>query len=275
MIKELLLGIYHYKQRKFQNYHFWKETRSLMAESTEERDFSELPLGKYLVLIPHSDDEWIGNSTLISDNKYQVELFDMDMPGGDSPKLHQIRYSEMKAMANRFNRKLHSKKEGDRLSEVITNYKPDYVTVPFFYDWHPEHRVVMSELKGVAAYGCGFKVVMYQVSVPIANYNITHMNPMDKKAAKRKWNLFKTVYGTQGFFPTYRIACHERINGKIAGKFACEAFCVLGYSQWNRNYDNMIPGEDEIMKLKVYLNSIKDIRECGQREIEWERNSNI
>lgn len=267
MIKKVLLKIFHYKQRCCHNYGYWKETRSLISENTTRLQLQELPQGKYLILIPHSDDEWIGNSTLISNEKYQVELFDMDMQGGDTPELHKVRYTEMKKMAKLFNRTLHSKKEGESLSEVVKNYNPDFITVPFFCDWHPEHKAVMSELKDLSIVGSSFKVAMYQVSVPIANYNITHMNPMDKYSAKRKWNLFKTVYRTQGFFPAYRIACHERLNGNMVGAYTCEVFCVLDYSQWRFNCDNMMPGVDEIMKLKACLNSIREIRNCGQRKI--------
>lgn len=272
MIKQLLLRIYKYFQRLNQNYKYWKELRFLIAEIKPQSQLPEMPEGKYLILIPHSDDEWIGNSTLISNAKYQVELFDMDMKGGDSLSLHKDRFAEMKAISTLFGRRLYSKKEGKRIEDIIERYNPDFVAVPYFFDWHLEHREVMKELRDCKTKVHDFKVAMYQVTVPIMKSNITNCNVMAGSYCTFKWNLFKKIYKTQAFFPSYRVSCHERINGAQYGLYACEVFSVLDFSAWKDNFERIIPDENEINQIKSCLNSLAQLRECKQNSLLFSNN---
>lgn len=272
MIKRIILIVYQLIKRIIENIGHWYNTQSLIYKNEETIQCPELAKGKYLILIPHSDDEWIGNSTLIVNNKYKVELFDMDMPGGDTISVHQERFAEMKKLANRFGRRLHSIKEGDDLYEVIESFHPEYVTLPFFYDWHPEHRKVMEIMHNLEDVRGRFKVVMYQVSVPIASYNITHVNPLGRKEHFLKWKLFKRIYHTQFFFPSYRASCQERVNGKMAGLYACEVYCVMNFQDWKANYAKMIPNEKEIALIKKNLVSVKRVRECNQNNLSFVAN---
>ena len=267
MIKQLLLGIYHYFQRLYHNFLYREELRSLIAKIKPQFQPPELPEGKYLILIPHSDDEWIGNSTLITNAKYHVELFDMDMGGGDTLCLHKDRFAEMNALANFFGRKLYSKKKGESLPEVIERFHPDYVTVPYFVDWHPEHREVMNELRECKTIVNDFKVAMYQVTVPIMHSNITHCNEMTRLDSTFKWKLFRRIYKTQASFPSYRVSCHECINGALYGLYSCEVFSVLDYKVWKDSFEKMIPDNDEINRIKSCLNSLTELRKRKQAQL--------
>lgn len=267
MIKSLLLKAYLFIKRKIRDWGYWCETRSFMLNQEETLQVSTLPKGKYLILIPHSDDEWIGNSTLISDPQYDVALFDMDMPGGDTEEIHGVRYVEMQSIAQKYNRTLYSKKNNDSINDVINTLHPDFVNVPYFFDWHPEHRMVLEELCSLTGSNEKFKVVMYQVTVPILNYNITHANPLDKTNWRNKWEQFRKVYLTQSLFPAYRVACQERINGKIIEAFSGEVFSLMNYPEWCSYISKNLPDMKQMVEIKHKIVSITGIREYRQPSI--------
>ena len=224
-----------------------------------------LPEGKYLVLIPHSDDEWIGCGTIIQDGKYDVVLCNMNMPGGDSIDIHVTRRNEMNNIAQMFNRKLVTCDEDTELYNIITNEKPKGIVIPYIYDWHEEHFFVMNRLSKVLSilnFPCN--VVMSQITVPIAYYNITHANKMNKKSWKHKWSIFRNNYRTQKYFPWYRLSCHERLNGEIFGWFSSEVFCVMKSDKWLEVFFKSRPTEDERQQIKERISSLQLVREFKQ-----------
>ena len=268
MIKKLLVSIYHYLFSKKRNIRYWLDTRKYLTMPIGGFiQIPELPKGKYLVLIPHSDDEWIGNSTLISNPQYDVALFDMDMPGNDDENKHICRFQEMQSVANRYCRTLYSKKNNDSLSYIIAEYNPEFVTVPYFFDWHMEHKQVMEELYNICRETRDLKVAMYQVTVPIAPYNITHANSMNRKVWKNKWRLFHKYYATQMVFPSYRVGCQERINGRYLGFYSCEVFSVMSGSEWTLFVEKSLPHPETMKIIKQKMGSIPQIREYKQPSI--------
>lgn len=268
MIKSLILKIYIGVMKMKRNFYHWKNMRTMLNTLEPEKSVPSLPIGKYLILIPHSDDEWIGNSTLITDRRYEVILLDMDMIGCDDKNLHDVRFSEMKSIADKYGRKLYSYKEGTCLQEIIKQNEPDFVTVPYFYDWHPEHQQVMHSLYDIKNVPEFLKVIMYQVTVPIASFNITHANVLGEKKWKKKWQQFHSTYKTQINFPAYRLSCQERINGRLLGCYACEVFSVMEYKKWKASMNGCLPKDHEIDEMKKQLNSISAIRLINQKPLQ-------
>ena len=147
----------------------------------------------------------------------------MDMNGGDSESVHSLRFSEMKMAANCFKHDIITVKsdKDHALATLINEIKPDFIFVPHYIDWHPEHIEVMkllaSSLENINT--DRLKIVMYQVSCPIL-YGITHALPMTKKEWKRKWMFFKEHYPSQLYISHQRFSLNEVINGKyIKEKF--------------------------------------------------------
>ncbi|MBE5966481.1 MAG: hypothetical protein E7255_05875, partial [Lachnospiraceae bacterium] len=68
------------------------ERRKLRENIANPFDFT----GRIVILIPHSDDEWIGCSRIINTFNNDVTLCDIDMSGGDSESVHLRRKQEMK-----------------------------------------------------------------------------------------------------------------------------------------------------------------------------------
>lgn len=219
-----------------------------------------------LILAPHSDDEWVGCSQLLSNNNLEVVVCDMDMQGGDNPTCHNERKMEMAAVSKLFERELFSFREKiDKeiaLEELLKYYSPEYVCIPFLLDWHKEHRELMRILYNVLSkkYDWDFKVCMYQVSVPILpsmiNYNIS----MNFRKWVWKWNIFKKYYKSQVHIPYVRFAFNEYINGKINNSFASESFCILPNNEWFVLFKKSLIMNDEMGSLAQSINNLRAIR---------------
>lgn len=261
-LKKIILKPYLFFKRLSRHYRWRKEANYIMSTVTyRNQHLKELPQGKYIILIPHSDDEWIGCSTLISNPHYEVLLCNTNMPGGDSELIHNARYEEMCAIADYFGRELISLGQNKLkdLQTLISKEEPSYVMVPCVYDWHSEHFQVMQLLADLDSTYKSFQVFMYEVTVPIPRETITHRNTLNKQEWKKKWNIFRNFYKTQKNFPWKRVAYNERANGCYTGDYACEIFFSLTYKEWKYYFMNSEPTEEWKREIKNSVNSITEI----------------
>ncbi len=236
---------------------------------------------KTIIIVPHADDEWVGCSQLIVTNRKHIILCYMNMLGDDSDEVHSIRYGELKSVANAYG--LHLVTTGVEKEEKIQNLtallieeRPEYIAVPFYYDWHSEHIEVMQILK--ASLNKIFKaqpelvgkfsVLMYQVSVPIPIEKVTHFIAMDKEAQKRKWSFFDSVYRTQEAIPWIRFRYNERINGGLCGNYAAEVYVLEKAEKWTNSLDKEILSEAKRERVFDSLQDLKKVREVLP-EMEW------
>lgn len=219
--------------------------------------------GVCLILIPHSDDEWIGCSRIITNNK-KVILCNMDMNGGDSESVHSLRFSEMQMAANCFKHKIITLKSDKKhaLANLINETNPDFIFLPHYIDWHPEHIEVMkllaSSLENINT--DRMKIVMYQVSCPILS-GITHALPMTKKEWGEKWAFFKEHYPTQLYISHQRFSLNEVINGKYINSFAAEVYCSVSPDSWLKLINDSIPNKERRDALRQNLESISKMRD--------------
>lgn len=220
--------------------------------------------GRCLILIPHSDDEWIGCSQVIkSDN--DVILCNMDMKGGDNEALHQIRYEEMNRVADEHHRKFITLK-GEKLQvleRVIRESGCTHIFVPHYIDWHPDHvavmRILAAALEDINLKESSLQVVMYQVSCPIIR-GINLALPLTKEECKEKWSYFKSHYPTQQHIPYLRFYYNEMINGKYVEAYAAEVYVVVEARQWLSALYSMVPDERQTEGLRNNLGSISAMR---------------
>lgn len=268
-MKKHLLSIIRYFQQTKQKMKWRAEYKSLLQGASFQQLKPELDdNNKYLIILPHSDDEWIGCSTIISNPIFQTLICNADMPGGDSIEIHCKRKKEIERLAKKYNREVVtlSEEKPKELAHLIITYNPDCVFVPYWFDWHPEHIQVIDILKSCLdlCREVSFEIGMYQVTVPICLDNITHKLKMNKDQWNLKWSEFRLNYKTQRHFPWYRVALNELLQGRSQSLFACEVFTVLGKSLWEEKYYSSKATEIMQHELKQSLNSLLDIRKIKQ-----------
>lgn len=247
---------------------FWNIER-IISKKKKLIATNGLPQGKKIILAPHSDDEWIGCSQIIIKEKNSV-IINMNMSGNDTEEIHKIRYNEMINTSKKFKIKMITIKDNktDNLLELINKEKPKFICVPYYIDWHEEHIEIMNILKKTLKNINDLNIIMYQVSIPIHQSDITNYISLNKKDWKRKWIHFKKVYKTQNNFPSYRYSTNERINGKNFGAYAAEVYSIQSSFEWKKNLEkNLLTSEQKyhikrllysITKTRNYLNNIKE-----------------
>lgn len=227
----------------------------------------------YLILAPHADDEWIGCSQIIMRCEHSV-ILNMDMPGGDTAELHQERFKEMSSLAKKFNKRLITigKNKEESLSEIIDEIKPDYICLPHFFDWHPEHIQVMQYLRrSISSVSYRGKVSMYQVSLPMHPDFVNCCVPVEKADYLNKWKIFEDVYKTQTIISYRRFMANERINGVLSDSYGAEVYSIDGVELWLKELDNLTLTHSEIIEIKSYLSNITLTRNCVKKFYEIRR----
>jgi len=265
-MKKFLINLYLWVLNKLKPLKWFIECRK-ERDKVEYKPSIELGFkGKCLILLPHVDDEWMGCSQLLLQKDLDVLMLDMDMPGGDSDVVHRRRKDELKHVGKTLNKPIQKVggNKAESLRSIILEWKPNYVFLPFFIDWHEEHIEVMSYLKSALENCFDLKhtlnIVGYQVSAPIPGKFITHVQTMSKKTWKTKWQLFKSFYPSQVRIPYKRFALQERVNGAYSKSFAVEVFSVNTVTDWIESYNRLLPNVQEINELKNNLSSISQIR---------------
>ena len=254
MIKKIRAKINSFKKR-FKWHKEMVAVKKLIKSSKTVVD-TNICFKNLLILAPHSDDEWIGCSSLLIDETSNCIVCSMDMDGGNNALEKEKRFCEMQQLSKIFKHHL-IRLENDKtleLTRFIYEKQPDYIAVPFFTDWHPEHIETMRCLKNsLGDYQCG--ILMYQVSCPIPISAVNCALATSKKQFKKKWNLFKQVYQTQKNIPWMRFAFLERAEGNYVGAYAASVFCMVDSKSW-KNMFNDLPTQSEIEEIKSKLNDI-------------------
>lgn len=263
-MKEILKIIYK-KYKNIKNFFIWHKEYKKISKEITPSSIEELYLeGKKMILIPHSDDEWIGCSQVIKKLNDDGLIFcNMNMPGGDSDQLHKIRYKELEKTAKKFGAKLCtlSNDKVDGLKTIIINKKPKVIFVPFFIDWHPEHIETINILyNAINLTNYEGKIITYQVSLPMLPKMINKILPMNEAEFKYKWKYFKDIYQTQTTIPYKRFKYNERINGNLVNTYACEPYLVCSVEEWINYYKRWKINEKDRKYIMNNLNSITSIR---------------
>lgn len=240
----------------------WNSEVSEIKKGKSNFTISEkvLPKGKKMIILPHSDDEWVGCSQVIMEDD-DLFLCDADMPGGDSLEMHALRKKEVKKTADFFQREIVTLSEANTLEEVVHRYCPLYIMLPFYMDWHPEHIKVMEMVAEIIDNMPSVKaIIMYQVSVPILPEFVTHVISLSKLAFRKKWAYFRSTYISQTTIPYRRFGCNERINGEFCCSYAAEVFRIVEKKQWLQELQVYRLSETEVVSIKKSLYSLVETR---------------
>lgn len=221
---------------------------------------------KFLVLIPHADDELIGCFQLIKSNPKATQLFYFEFTGSDTSSQNIIkRGEELKLFCDQLGLHL-TVSEGNyqqELASIITSFQPNYLVIPSFVDWHPEHIRVNTILKDLLVQHLyPVQICQYQVTVPIDPAFITHVVPMNRNDQNNKWKLFATIYKSQKTIPILRFKLQEKINGSIVSAYAAEVFSVDTVENWSQNLTIITKPINNVKLSTLYkfINNIPKIR---------------
>lgn len=220
--------------------------------------------GNILILMPHSDDEWIGCSSVLTNHK-NILVLNMDMNGGDTEQMHELRSKEALKAAKKYGYHLHNvgTDKIEELGKVLKEYVPEYVLLPCYLDWHEEHIEVMNlflESVKQSELNVEPKIAMYQVSLPLPYHMINCCYPMSRKQWKRKWREFCRIYKSQTFLPVRRFAYNEYINGAVCNAYACEAFILKPFEMWEEEFQDNKLTEKEKCFCREHVQEIGTIR---------------
>lgn len=240
----------------------WYREFKLLSKVILGKSYPQLPEDKYLLLIPHSDDEWMTNSCLMI--KKNVIVVNMNMEGGDSPELHEKRLLELKKSCQIHNRNLITIKinKVENLVKIINKAKPTYIVVPYFVDWHPEHLDVIRILhQAILSFDSSksYQVCMYSVSCPMPQEMITHAESLDRNEWIDKWRYFLKQYPTQKKIPYRRFAFMDRIYGAKCNSYASEVYRIVNVEKWKKEFQLFAITEDERIKLRDSLSSLSNL----------------
>ena len=247
------------------DYNWYRDAQCCRGKFSTKR-LRAIPEGKKIVLMPHSDDEWIGCSQILMNQPENVLVVNMDMSGGDDEALHRIRRKEAEFTAQKYGYRFVTVKDHiNELVRILRDVQPDCVFLPCYLDWHEEHIEVMRLFKKAAMEsGYDKTVAMYQVSLPIPAGLINCGYKMSHRQIMEKWSALKQFYPSQSFLPMKRFMLNEYINGGVAEAYAIEAYSLMDSYTWMTSIDNLILESDIREKLKTHLQDIRFTREFLQ-----------
>lgn len=226
---------------------------------TQELELS----GVSLILLPHIDDEWIGCSGAILSGK-KIILCDMNMPGGDDGEVHSLRKKELGRLSEKFKIPIEEVDNDNNLEIIIQRYRPRFIFVPYFIDWHEEHQHVISllnkTLRRFDSLGLhNLYIMMYQVSVPILPSAINITYSMSYNQWRYKWDMFTELYPSQRYISYNRFRFNEIVNG-FHKSFAAEPYCCMPYNDWYRLFENWKYDKTSMHKILNNLSSLVLVR---------------
>lgn len=255
MMKQVLLALFQILRRIR-----WFYEAKIIRHKISVKNLCNIKNERILVLMPHSDDEWIGCGMLLSKYAKNAMVVNMDMPGGDDYKLHGMRLQEALTMSKQVGYSFTTISNDIGLDGIISSYHPTIIFTPSFIDWHDEHiaviRTLMSSINTIGY--CG-KIGMYQVSVPIPPSFINYGIEMSKKELRKKWDKLLATYRSQAFLPVYRFMMNEHINGAISNTYSLEAFSIMEASEWLEKTNSRGLSENGKNFVKDNLNNLKVI----------------
>ena len=220
-----------------------------------------------LILVPHSDDEWIGPYSILNKAAKQTTCVYFNLFGNDYSDSNKVlRNSEILMSSQFWGFKIvnNFNCNPELLSECIKNHTNIFVPSP--YDWHPEHRKVFQTLYHALnllpkVEAQEKKIYYYCVSVPHRIKEAVYYVPLSKSAINNKWNNFNNIYHSQSFMPALRYKLNLRLVPSECG-YAAQFLIYANINRIKCDYDLSL--DESFIKMADNLinriNNIYDIR---------------
>lgn len=222
---------------------------------------------KPLILVPHSDDEWIGPFSILNRVGNESTCVYFNLYGNNYSESNIInRNAEIQKSSLFWGFKLENNLNCEPESLVKTIRQHTNIFVPSPYDWHSEHRMVFQTLYHAL---CllpeeeleSKKIFYYSVSVPHRLCETVHYVQLTKKDVNAKWINFKKIYHSQSFMPALRYKLNLRLVPEECG-YAAQFYVKVDAKRLKFDYEN---SKDDIFITKanslIYsINNIVKIR---------------
>ena len=240
--------------------------RKTIRDGYYHKVYEKLPienLYRTLIIAPHSDDEWIGASSIIRSSK-DVDVLYMEFYGDNYSEANIVtRRIEIcnSSILNKFN--LVSIDSANRKGDLISVLQKQYTSIfiPSYVDWHPEHREtfkIFAETYMLLRSQIKSTIYLYNISVPHLNNTwCIKIMPMTKKEQFYKWDVFGRIYLSQDM-PIFRYKLQERINAFFVKKYASELFVEMTEEMFKEGL-NVLDDSVKISELDAYKNIINNI----------------
>ena len=228
--------------------------------ATSHHSFEELSIKNILILCPHADDEWIGCSSLITSNRYKVDVLYYEFYGYDqSVENKTIRDHEIRKCSTIKNFSLHTSSDVSKmLEDLLLSNKYDAVFSPSPIDWHWEHRKVFDTLVNVFSgirENIIIRIFLYFVSVPPSDDSRLFYYPLNKNGQIEKWAFFNQNYASQRM-PNLRYMLQERLNVSGSKHYAAEVFLEISRYQIYKMHDF------------IHVESVRSVLDSLSKEID-------
>lgn len=271
-IKNIVIYLLHIRKIiRWYSQYFKCKRNGLFYKSLPELSWSDI--GNALIIAPHSDDEWIGSYTVLT-NITSPDVFYCCYYGNDYSKDNKsIRDKEIKECANKNNYNLYCATKNDRdasLAELLSHgYKSIFIPSPF--DWHPEHRAVFRLVFEILQTMKSKPVVYYyQISVPHKNYQSLYISGMSRIQQNNKWVVFQSIYKSQKM-PVLRYKLQEKLNAGFTDFYAAEIFVKPSHQELYDDFLNMCAGKDKLLEsYRLLVDNIFVIRNLAFKQESYE-----
>lgn len=234
-----------------------------LVESSHQ-SIDDLQIKNILILCPHADDEWIGCSSLISSDRYQVDVLYYSLYGyNQSEENKAIRDQEIRKCSTDHHFSLLTSSDITQiLKDLLVSNKYDAVFSPSPIDWHWEHRYVFDTLVEVYTnLKASTRIFCYFISVPHVDAEGIYLSYFGEKEQRMKWLFFDQNYASQKM-PIMRYMLQERLNVSESKKYAAEIFQELSDQRLRKIYNYI--HQDHVVgflnSLSKEINNIYQIR---------------
>lgn len=181
-----------------------------------------------LILVPHADDELLGNYNLLIDKGVNKTLLYFQYTGCN-PSMKQTRRLEFLNLANKYNLSVIVSEQDsgfEALKRLLANNTYEYILVPSYMDWHDEHRAVaMSLFSVLKGSQINSHILLYHISVPHPISCITHYFPMKRSDSLHKYKMFRELYPSQNV-NTIRFHLQEVLSARL---FSIDCYSMETY----------------------------------------------
>lgn len=270
-MRNLIIHIYKYLYRLRANLYWWRQFKLIIkhvSKSNYSRCLSPMnltSLNKTLIIVPHADDDLIGNYSIFKYATNNVYVYHVGNYPIEDDELTYRRNNELRNFCQHFNAQLFnhtSLSHPQDIAKLISENEINSIFTPDFFDWHPDHQKATEYLlDALELLNWKGKIFTYSISVPKPLNKPAFFIPYTKTEQNEKWRLFYRFYPSQKFMPVSRFKFQERINSTgINGAYAGDIYTEMSYTELKKAQRDA-PDENLRNMLLRELNNLIKIRQ--------------